>query len=117
MKNQLQKKNRPDKPTHKLNYKLDYSTSMAILESHKFDLLVSSISQKTHSRPKPYKNGWKLCCPAHDDKISSFVTSQTPDSTILVYCFAGCSTEEICRSINIEVKYLFPLKKWRGRHD
>ena len=94
----------------------NYITSNSTLETHKFDLYLTYIVQKTNSKPKPYKDGWKICCPAHDDRRSSFVTSQKPDGTILMKCFAGCSIDDICRAINIEVKDLFPYKKRGNRH-
>ena len=117
MKYTSQKKNRPDKPTHKINYKINYNTSNTILESHKFDLYLTYISQKTHSRPKPYRDGYVLLCPSHDDTKPSFTISQKADGTILMKCFAGCNIHEICRSINIEVKDLFPFKKQWDFHD
>lgn len=94
---------------------LNYTTSNSILESYKFDLYLTNICHKTHSRPKSYKDGFKLFCPAHDDRHSSFIMSQKADGTILMKCFAGCSISDICRSINIEIKDLFPYKKRGGR--
>ena len=95
---------------------LNYTTSKSILESHKLDLYVTYISQKTNSKPRSYKEGYKLSCPAHDDRRSSFVISQKSDGTILVKCFAGCSTQDICNAMNITMKDLFPMKPQGYRH-
>ena len=93
---------------------LNYTTSKSILETHKFDLYLTYIMQKSNSKTRPYRDGYVLLCPAHDDKRSSFAMSQKADGTILMKCFAGCNIHDICRAINIEVKDLFPSKEKGG---
>ena len=39
-------------------------------------------------------NKFTACCPAHDDRSPSFTASDS-NGTILVYCFAGCSQDEV----------------------
>jgi len=89
--------------------KLDYNTSKQILEEHKLDLYVTMISQKTNSRPRPYRDGYKLCCPAHDDRRASFTIWLNKNKFIEVKCFAKCLKIEICHAIGIEPEDLYPL--------
>ena len=35
------------------------------------------------------------CCPAHDDHNPSFIASDADEGTILLYCYAGCTFEEM----------------------
>ncbi len=51
-------------------------------------------------------NQYTARCPAHDDNRNSLSISQSGNK-ILVNCFAGCSTDEICESISLETKDLF----------
>ena len=44
--------------------------------------------------------GWLARCPAHPDTTPSLSIRDT-GSRILFHCFAGCSYEEICRSLGI----------------
>ncbi len=45
-------------------------------------------------------------CPAHPDKRPS-LSLRDVDGRILVYCFAGCTTEAVCSALNIDVSDLF----------
>lgn len=51
---------------------------------------------------------WIACCPAHDDKTPSLSVKEDSDGTILLYCFAGCSAEEIIGSVGLQMGDLFP---------
>lgn len=53
---------------------------------------------------------YKACCPAHADKKQS-LSVKAGDKGIVLKCFAGCGTREICEKIGIEMKDLFPEKK------
>lgn len=54
--------------------------------------------------------GWQALCPAHDDREPSLFVSEGDDKRILLKCFAGCSVNEICNALKIEVKDLYPNK-------
>lgn len=59
---------------------------------------------------KPTKNGlnqWQALCPAHDDKSPSLVITECTNGTVLLKCWAGCTTDEIVKSIQLELKDLF----------
>ncbi len=46
------------------------------------------------------------CCPAHDDKTPSLHIS-VKDETLLLKCQAGCSTEDVVKSLGLEMSDLF----------
>lgn len=69
------------------------------------------ISSKTGSNPKPSNKSYLARCPAHDDKHASLSITESSNSTILLYCFAGCTIREICNSLQIKVKDLFPKSR------
>ena len=56
-------------------------------------------------------NKWKACCPAHDDKNPSLAISETSDGTVLLKCWAGCTTQSIVSAIGLELRDLFPGEK------
>jgi len=51
-------------------------------------------------------DGWTSRCPAHRDKGPSLSVRER-DGKILLHCFAGCSIEAICASLQIKVQDLF----------
>lgn len=54
--------------------------------------------------------GYQACCPAHDDKTPSLSITQGEDGTILLYCHAGCSIDDICGAMEMKTSELFPQK-------
>lgn len=62
-------------------------------------------------------NKWNALCPAHEDRSPSLAIKDS-DGTILVHCFAGCSTEDVCGAIGVELTDLFPpsdKRDWIGQ--
>jgi len=59
---------------------------------------------------KPCGNGYQALCPAHDDQKQSLFVSEGEDNRILAHCHAGCSINDICQALGIELKDLFPQK-------
>jgi len=53
-------------------------------------------------------NRWKGCCPAHEDKTPSLSIKSADDGRILLHCFGGCSVQDVCESLGVEVTDLFP---------
>lgn len=49
---------------------------------------------------------WMARCPAHDDRTPSLSISLRSES-IAVYCFAGCSTEDVLDSIGLTFTDLY----------
>ena len=52
-------------------------------------------------------NSWVSCCPAHEDRDPSMTIKETPE-TVLVHCFAGCSTEEVLGAVGMTFDDLYP---------
>jgi hypothetical protein len=56
---------------------------------------------------------WEAQCPAHDDQNPSLTISQGEDGRTLICCHSGCTTEQICQAIDIQVCDLFDRKPQR----
>jgi len=73
-------------------------------------------------------NKFTACCPAHDDRSPSFTASDS-NGTILVYCFSGCSQDEVIGALRdlglwhsasqyqLERRKRFDLKREVRRHQ
>lgn len=48
-------------------------------------------------------NGFMVRCPAHHDPTPSLSVDLGDNGAVLLHCFAGCSVENICAAIGIEV--------------
>jgi hypothetical protein len=57
-------------------------------------------------RVRPSHYGWIARCPAHVDRSPS-LSLRVGERAVLMKCFAGCSIQEICDAIGIEVRELF----------
>jgi hypothetical protein len=66
--------------------------------------------------------GWVALCPAHDDRKASLAVDER-DGKILIHCHAGCSPEQVCRAVGIQLADLFLenvhkfAKKCAARYD
>ena len=54
------------------------------------------------------KSGYQARCPAHEDDKARLSISRGDDGRALVFCHAGCSADEICRSIGWSLADLMP---------
>lgn len=54
---------------------------------------------------------WLACCPAHHDRSPSLAIRETPDGTLLLKCFAECSTADVLAAVGLELKDLFPQRE------
>ena len=61
-------------------------------------------------------NRWLALCPAHPDTNPSLQITETEDGTLLVKCWAGCTTAEITRAVCLEMRDLFPGSKGSNQH-
>lgn len=78
--------------------------SEAKMQFHDFLVILES---RTGKVPKKTGSGYIACCPGHEDENPSLSLSQSNDGKILLTCFAGCSIEDICASLNIQMSDLF----------
>ena len=60
------------------------------------------------------KGGWMACCPAHDDHNPSMHVNIGKDGRILVKCYAGCTTADICAALGLKVRDLMPERPERA---
>lgn len=49
---------------------------------------------------------WYARCPAHDDRKPSL--SIRDDGEILIYCFVGCSSDDVLSAVGLEWRDLYP---------
>lgn len=77
---------------------------------HPIDLFISRLKvvRKIHS-------GYTARCPAHEDKEASLSISNGDDGRVLLKCFAGCTAEEIVKSLGLKMKDLFPPRGGGGK--
>lgn len=66
------------------------------------------IQQKTGCTATWKKGRLLTRCPAHPDKTPSLSVSEGRDGRVLLKCFAGCSTDEICASVGLTLADLMP---------
>lgn len=52
--------------------------------------------------------GWLALCPAHDDHSPSLSVNEGEDGRVLIHCFAGCSIDQVCTALRIELNGLGP---------
>lgn len=68
---------------------------------------IDIVRSKTGREPNRTEIGYIACCPGHDDSSPSFSIHETSDGKILLKCFVGCTTQEICSSLNLQLSDLF----------
>jgi hypothetical protein len=51
--------------------------------------------------------GWEARCPAHEDRSPSLSVRVGDDGRVLVYCHAGCRTEDVVAAIGLSRRDLF----------
>ncbi len=54
-------------------------------------------------------------CPAHDDRGPSLSVAEAEDR-VLVHCFAGCTTEDVCAAVELQLSDLFSEHTPQERH-
>ncbi len=93
-----------------------YNHYRPVSEETPFQRILRLISQKSKLHPIPYRNGYMLCCPAHNDRSPSLSISEGNDGRVLLKCFAECSPHDICAAIGLTLKDLFPRKSGGNHH-
>jgi len=72
-----------------------------------FNTILTLISSKTAFHPKQSGDSYICRCPAHPDNRPSLSVTKNAESNTLFKCFAGCTTQDICTAIGIDIKDLF----------
>lgn len=52
--------------------------------------------------------GWRACCPAHDDHNPSLDLQEGDDGRVLLICRAGCRTQDVVAAMGMTMADLFP---------
>ena len=74
----------------------------------KINKVLEALGQLNKEVKQKGDNQWMAQCPAHDDKNPSLSIKEAGDGTVVMHCFAGCSTDKICDSLGLSVQDLFP---------
>lgn len=61
-------------------------------------------------KPKRSGRGWSAKCPAHDDQRPSLSVSTGDDGRALICCHAGCTSEEITKTLGLNMRDLMPKR-------
>ena len=65
---------------------------------------------------KGKRGAWTASCPSHKDKSPSLAIRETPDGTVLLKCFAGCTASEVVNSVGMDLVDLFPPRDEEHHH-
>lgn len=74
--------------------------------------MLTKLSDVTRSN-----NGWAACCPAHDDQKPSLSIGVGEDGRVLIYCFAGCTPEQVVNAVGMRMADLMPTTKIVATYD
>ncbi|MGH2782032.1 MAG: toprim domain-containing protein, partial [Thermoleophilaceae bacterium] len=55
--------------------------------------------------------GFSARCPAHEDRHASLSVSEGEDGRALIRCHAGCTAEDVCAALGLDVAELFPREE------
>ena len=70
---------------------------------------------------KESNNGrWRAKCPSHSSDASrkrTLSVGAADSGAVLLNCFAGCSAEQICNAVGLELKDLFPRDDYIKNHN
>lgn len=56
-------------------------------------------------------DGFKACCPSHEDRTPSLSIREADDGTVLLKCFGGCPTPRIVSDLELNMTDLFPTPR------
>src|SRR5574343_1971968 len=68
--------------------------------------------ERNNLNPAKNGEGYKALCPAHIDNKPSLAINNG-DKGIIVKCFAGCNTNDICDRLGIKINALFREERER----
>ncbi|MBI1311364.1 AAA family ATPase [bacterium] len=70
--------------------------------------VLDALRTATGREPIKAGDGWKACCPAHDDHNPSLSVSEGDDGRVLLNCLAGCCIDDVLAAARLEKRDLFP---------
>lgn len=81
------------------------------MDNPNFQNILSQLKANKHG------NQWLAQCPTHDDRQASLSVSQAAEGTILIKCFAGCTTETIVDHLGLKMADLFLPKEKSAKRE
>ena len=63
------------------------------------------------AQARGHEDCWSAQCPAHDDRDPSLSIREAGDGTVLLHCFAGCSTDEVVAALGLGMFDLFAVHR------
>ena len=70
--------------------------------------MLDALRTATGSEPVRAGDGWKTCCPAHDDHNLSLSVDEGDDGRVLLICRRGCSLDDVLAAARLAKRDLFP---------
>mgnify|MGYP001426057280 CR=1 FL=1 len=68
---------------------------------------LEQIIQRFDIKRRHSNNSYQVKCPAHEDNQASLTISQDENNKILLYCHAGCNSENILHKVGLSISDLF----------
>ena len=81
-----------------------YGNATSRLQTNPCDDILSRLQGVTQQGDSSHQ----ARCPAHDDDRASLTVTSEEDGKVLLYCHAGCTTESVVASLDLEMCDLFP---------
>lgn len=77
-------------------------------------LAAEDVAGRCHN-PQPTKLGWSVSCPAkdHPDTNNLATVAMGKNGNTVMHCFRGCTVEEMCEGLGIEVSQLMAPRNGR----
>lgn len=66
----------------------------------------SELLSRLNKVKKTGNKQWQACCPAHNDRNPSLSITEK-DGKILLHCFTGCTSDDICNALQLKQSDLF----------
>jgi hypothetical protein len=75
---------------------------------------VTDALERLDCSPRGPAHKFTARCPSHDDRGPSLSVAEGIDGRVLVYCHAGCRTEDVVAALGLEMRDLFDGDTGRG---
>ena len=69
------------------------------------------LSGTGRQRARRSGKGWKVCCPAHDDRTPSLSLDDGENGILLYHCFGGCSSQMVRDALKQRLAGITPEKR------
>src|SRR5215203_747350 len=108
----MKDESRPSEPALVLVHGVDHSLTDAAALERFLDSLAAAGSKITNRRPGQAR----ARCPAHNGKSSSSLSLRSIPGRLLVYCHAGCPTQDVVAALGLSMADLFDDRRGVDYH-